>query len=88
MSRWTDEKIRVMEEDPDYWDLGSGELYEPVPPERRGSVAAVKFSSEDFRRVGHAAEQAGQNVIEFIRQAALERAAQFPAPPARAPRRA
>jgi hypothetical protein len=42
---------------------------------------------EDARRIDYAAEQAGQSVIEFIRQAAIERAARYPAPPARAPRR-
>ena len=88
MSKWTDDELRAMEEDPNYWDLERGELHEPVAPERRSSVAAVRFSADDFRRIDYAAEQVGQTVIEFIRQAALERAAQHPAPPPRAPRRA
>jgi len=88
VSKWTDDQIRAMEEDPEYWNPGAGVTCDPVPSERQGSVFAVRLAREDARQIGKAAEQAGQNIIEFIRQAAVERAAQYPAAPANPPRRA
>ena len=75
MTKWSDEEIRRMEEDEDYWDhSGAPERIEPSPPERRGSVFAVRFTAEQARLVGQAAEAAGISPLDFIRDAAVQRA--------------
>ncbi|HEY7067284.1 MAG TPA: hypothetical protein VII06_37830 [Chloroflexota bacterium] len=87
MARWTDAEIAALESD-DAWDHEHGELVEPPADKPHGSVFAVRLNYEDARRIDYAAEQVGQTILEFMRQAALERAAQFPAPPPRTARRA
>jgi uncharacterized protein (DUF1778 family) len=64
-----------MEEDEGYWDRSAPpELIEPAPPERRGTVFSVRMSQEQARLVGQAAEVAGMSVLDFIRDAAVQRA--------------
>ncbi len=71
MSQWADEQIHQLESE-DYWDYsGKPELMKPSPAKSRGSVASVRFTVEDFRRVGMAAELAGLGIVEYIRRAAL-----------------
>jgi hypothetical protein len=77
MSKWTDEELRALEEDEDQWDRDHGELVEPAPPEQRGARVVVRLQRDEFRRLGVAAEQAGERLTEFIRNAALARAKQY-----------
>ena len=74
MSKWTDEELRELEEDEDQWDWDHGELVEPSPPEHRGARVVVRLERDEFRRLGVAADQAGERLTEFIRNDALARA--------------
>jgi hypothetical protein len=75
MSKWTEEELLALE-DPDQWE--PGEIVEPVPPEQRGAVVAVRFNREEFRQIAHAAERAGVRLTAYIHDAALERSAASP----------
>jgi hypothetical protein len=72
MARWTDEELQALE-DPERWE--PGELMEPVPREQRGARVTIRLGPGELERLDVAAEQAGLKLTEFIRQAALERAA-------------
>jgi hypothetical protein len=52
------------------------EQAEPRPGVENGqTIIAVAFSREDFARIARCAEQLGQKTSEFIRQAAVTKAA-------------
>jgi hypothetical protein len=60
-------------ENAETWDFEQPTAREPVKSSR--VVVSVAFPREDFVRVSTCAEQAGKKVSEFIREAAIERAA-------------
>ena len=73
MDNRDEEKLAELQ-DPANWDY---EHAEPFPgTELPHAVVAVRLSGEDFVRVAKQAERAGLKVTEFIRDAALDRAAQ------------
>src|SRR5689334_15870226 len=69
MARWTDAEIAALGSD-DTWDHEHGELVDPPADKPHSSVFAVRLSNEDARRIDYAAEQVGQTILEFMRQAA------------------
>jgi hypothetical protein len=79
MARWTDEELAQLENEPDQWEPGP--LVAPAPPERRGATVAVRFPRAEFQHVAYAAELAGMKLTDFIRQAAVASASQYPTPP-------
>jgi hypothetical protein len=68
----TDDELDALERD-DAWDWDSAETHPPVQV-RRTNVY-VSFSYDEFQRIGSAAERIRERVTDFIRDAALERAA-------------
>ncbi|HZS00394.1 MAG TPA: hypothetical protein VFE37_16890 [Chloroflexota bacterium] len=74
MGRWTRAELDALESE-DYWDTEHGYLVEPTPGQAHSSVFALTLTREEARQIGEAAERAGESVLDFIRQAALERAA-------------
>jgi len=73
MSTWTDEEVQELEH-PDAWDWDAAETRPPSP--LQGIRVLVRFSPADFDRVSCGAKRRGESLIDFIRSAALERAAQ------------
>jgi hypothetical protein len=71
---WTDAEIRALEE-PEQWDWDSTEASEPSPAERRGADLTLGLSRDEFRLVAQAAKLRGVKLTDFVRQAAVERAA-------------
>jgi len=67
-----DEELRALE-DPDEWDSDSAEVRPPSRSAR--AVVSVAFARDAFDRVADAAEREGMKTSEFIREAALARAA-------------
>lgn len=57
----------------DYWDWQSGKKLPPSKSTR--SVISVAFNGSEFQAVGAAARKAGKFVSTFIKEAALEKAA-------------
>jgi len=58
---------------PEAWDIESAEVLPATPKPR--AVVSVAFSREDFNVVTNAAESLGVKTSEFIREAALDKAA-------------
>ena len=67
-----DDDSRALE-DPDEWDFEGAECHTPARSGR--AVVSVDFSSEDFAAVTEAAHQHGLRMSQFIREAAIEKAA-------------
>lgn len=61
-----------IDEEIDDWDFEHPIVFEPV--EAPGAVVAVRFEAADFERVARQAESEGIPLIDFIRDAAIERA--------------
>lgn len=61
------------------WDLDAAEDLPPV--DNAGVVVPVKFVGKEFDAVDEAAERAGTDLAEFIRDAALEKARFLRQPP-------
>ena len=72
-----DDDIRALE-DPEEWDLEGAERRTPTGSGR--AVVSVAFLSEDFAAVAEAARQHGLRMSQFIREAAIEKAAGDPHP--------
>jgi hypothetical protein len=68
----SDDELRAMEEDPDYWDWDSAEVHPPVV--RRGGRITVRVEDDDLRALLAAASAADMTVVEYVRAAALEKA--------------
>lgn len=70
-----DEYLEELKElqDPDNWDWDSAQEMPPVKNPR--ASVRVAFDLRDFELVADGAEQAGLKLTEFIRTAALEKAA-------------
>ncbi len=64
--------------DEELQDPGNWDFEHPVPVERgpqsQRTIVSVPFKVPEFRRVRLGAEQAGEKLATFIRQAALEKA--------------
>jgi hypothetical protein len=86
MAKWTDGELRALENDEDQWDWEHAEVAQPSPPEHRGARVLVRFAPEDFDLLDEAADLAGERLTEFIRKAALARAAGI-GPPSSMPSR-
>ena len=68
----SDKELARME-DAGYWDADRDENHAPAKKGR--AILSVAFSREDFDRVAEVAEEAHMRVSEFVRGAALEKAA-------------
>jgi len=70
------EYYQAHRDDEDEW----GDAVEPAPRPRRrlAAMISVRFAPEEADLVRAAAEAEGSSVSDFLRQAALERAAQEP----------
>jgi hypothetical protein len=79
MARWTAEELAELENDPEQWEPGP--LVAPSPAARRGATVTLRFPRAEFHHVAYAAERAGMTLTAFIRQAAVDSAKRYPAPP-------
>ncbi|MEA2598322.1 MAG: hypothetical protein QOF01_4791 [Thermomicrobiales bacterium] len=70
-----DTELRELQ-DPDTWDFDQAEEHRPT--ERARAVVSVAFQRDDYDAVSEAARDEGMKVSEFIRDAALARAAYLP----------
>ena len=70
-----DRELRALE-DPEEWDSDRAEVRPPSKSAR--AVVSVAFARDDFGRVSEAARREGMKTSEFIREAALARAAHRP----------
>ena len=61
-------------ENAENWDFDSAETRPPVKAAR--AVVSVPFSRQDYEKVALCAEQTGERISEFIREGALQRAAE------------
>jgi hypothetical protein len=68
----SDDELRAMEEDPDYWDWDSAEVHQPVEP--RGARITVRVEGDDLKALLAAASAADMTAVEYVRAAALEKA--------------
>jgi hypothetical protein len=71
-SKWTAEELAELE-DPANWDWGSAE-HHPGNPDHE-SYVTLRFAKEEFRQLAQAARTMEVPLTEFIRGAALARAA-------------
>ena len=60
-----------------YWGNGQWEEIEPEFPSDVGGVAEVDFESDELRTLFAACKLADENSIQFIKRAAMERAAEL-----------
>jgi hypothetical protein len=67
-----EQEVRALE-DPEEWDSEQAEVRPPSKSAR--AVVSVAFPRDDFDRVSDAARSEGMKTSEFIREAALARAA-------------
>ena len=67
-----DEERELM--DPETWDWDAIQELPPVP--NPSAVLPVRFSLDEMRRVGHAAEAEGLSIYEYIKQSTLLRVMQ------------
>ena len=68
-----DAEVAELRDDPEMWDYERAEY--PPPVENLRAVLAVRFDADDFTSVARCAEDLGLNLTEFVREAALEKAA-------------
>ena len=68
---WTEEELEALE-NADEWDWEHGELHPSVA--NPSTAFTVRFSREESRALYAAAREAGVNVLEYIRAAALTKA--------------
>ncbi len=71
-TEWTEDELRELA-DPDTWE--PGELVMPEASANRGSDLVVPFDRLEFRRLNVAARACGCSLVDFVRRAALDRAA-------------
>lgn len=67
---WTDEELAELERE-ETWDLDHVVVHGPV--ENRGAQVQVAFATQEFRAIAEAARSQAK-VVEYIHEAALERA--------------
>jgi hypothetical protein len=67
---WTDEELTELE-DESTWDWTSAGTHSPAST---SVIVHMTLNREDFRRIARSANSEGMKLIDFMRQAALERA--------------
>ena len=71
-SNWTDQELAELE-DPASWDWESAEHHRGNPDHE--SYVTLRFAKDEFRQIAEAARTMERPLTEFIREAALARAA-------------